>query len=355
MGVAAVVCGVALGGCQSVPATSQAAGGSPDGAAAATTQHSAAGVSGSAPTALPSATSATSSSPISSSPAGSPAPPSSGSMPAPAGTPLPIDAKALEQTVHVDIGPMHRAYDVIEPRTQLTAPLPAVVVLSGINAPVSDEEQRTGLLPRVDAGQLILVYPVGYQRSWNAGNCCGGAFQAGVADVAFVSTVLQQVQERPEVMGNGVVLLGYSNGGRMAYDVGCRQPTLMDALVVVSAVPDTTCPDGPPLALLQMASSDDPEVAYGPGDPVHSSNGFTEPTVAAQIAKWRVRNGCPGAEKEAASGHVEVQTWTTCSSGQPIQLATYHGIAHLWPYGDKQTPSGAQLVWSFLATIGLLG
>jgi len=24
-------------------------------------------------------------------------------------------------------------------------------------------------------GQVVLVYPVGYEQSWNAGVCCGGA------------------------------------------------------------------------------------------------------------------------------------------------------------------------------------
>lgn len=244
-----------------------------------------------------------------------------------------------------------RAYDVITPTQPAQQRLPVVVVLHGISATVSSEEIRTGLLPEVDAGNLILAYPYGYDRSWNAGNCCGKAQAAGVDDIAFLTAVFLQLKTRDDVDPRQISVAGYSNGGRMAYDLACKRPDLMSALIVIAAVPDTVCPAGAPVPLLQIASDDDPEVAYASSDPHMLSGSFEDPSVSAEVATWRARNGCESAFSSTAQGNLKTQTWFACSQGMPVELATYSGIEHLWPYGGTNTPPAAAVMKEFLADV----
>jgi pimeloyl-ACP methyl ester carboxylesterase len=70
-----------------------------------------------------------------------------------------------------------------------------------------------------------------------------------------------------------VDLVGYSNGGKLAYDVVCRRPSLVAAVAVVAAVPVAPCPAGAPVSLLQVARTADPQVRYD-GAPGATVNGF---------------------------------------------------------------------------------
>jgi len=244
-----------------------------------------------------------------------------------------------------------RTYDVITPTRPAEPRLPVVVVLHGISAPVSDEEIRTGLVPQVDAGKLILAYPAGYGRSWNAGNCCGQAQQAGIDDIAFLTAVFEQLKARDDVDPAQISLAGFSNGGRMAYDLVCKRPDLMSAVIVIAAVPDTVCAPGAAVPLLQIASDDDPEIAYTTAEGPYLSGSFEDPAVSTQVDSWRARNGCEPAFSAVTTGNLKTQTWFACSSGKLVELATYHGIEHVWPYGGTDTPPAAAVMTAFLSDV----
>ncbi|MCW3045656.1 MAG: Poly(3-hydroxybutyrate) depolymerase-like protein, partial [Actinobacteria bacterium] len=138
-------------------------------------------------------------------------------------------------TSSVTVGGMVRTYDVFSPPAGATGRLPALVVLHGRKSSVTVEESRDGLIQLAKQGKALVVYPSGYGQSWNAGACCGPAQLAGVDDVSFVTNLIRSVGSRPDV--SAVYLVGYSNGGRMAYDIVCAHPKLVSSFVVVAAVP----------------------------------------------------------------------------------------------------------------------
>ena len=61
-----------------------------------------------------------------------------------------------------------RTWEQIVPRSKLADSAPIIVVLSGINATVSQEISRDKLVPYVNAGDAELIYPAGFDKSWNA-------------------------------------------------------------------------------------------------------------------------------------------------------------------------------------------
>jgi len=275
-----------------------------------------------------------------------PPPPLSAALAASAAPPAPPGTVAAVE--NVDVGGLVRSYQVIRPVHAVAARLPAIVFLHGVNADIGYEETRDGLLPLASAGQVVLVYPVGYGQSWNAGVCCGAAVLHELDDVAFLAAVARRVAADPGVDASHVSLVGYSNGGKMAYRLACDRPGLFDSVAVVLALPETSCPPGPPVPLLQVAVRDDAEIPYAPGDPPFSANGVVLTPVTSEVSSWRDRDGCPGGGTVRATGQLQLQWWGPCQRGSRVELATYTSGGHYWPAGNATTPPAGQIVWNFV-------
>jgi polyhydroxybutyrate depolymerase len=251
-------------------------------------------------------------------------------------------------TSSVTVGGTVRTYDVFSPPAGAPGRLPALVVLHGRKSSVTLEEGRDGLIQLAKQGKALIVYPSGYGQSWNAGACCGPAQVAGVDDLSFITDLIRSVGSRPDV--SAVYLVGYSNGGRMAYDIVCAHPKLVSSFVVVAAVPVIACPAGAPVSLLEMVGTLDPILSYDSSSPPRHINGYREPTVTDQVALWRKRDGCTAAFSTQTTGTFDLQTWSHCTGGSVVALGTYRGGGHAWPAGGGGLPSGADVLWRFLTT-----
>jgi len=251
---------------------------------------------------------------------------------------------ALERTTYtatytVQAGGLTRSYEVIGPVETLPDSAPIIVMLSGIAAPVSNEVKRDYLTPYVDSGQAELVYPVAYRESWDAGDCCGAAASHHVNDIAFMKALVPAVDPGHK---HPIYVIGYSNGGRLAYQVACDAPGLFDATAVVKADPDPGCVLSKPLTILQIAALNDPAVPYKPGE-----KGKESPPATVLVGMLRSVDGCGGTSVATPHGAMTMTTWSDCTSGQRVGFAVWdsggHGIAP--PIG--KTPSAAQVAWSF--------
>jgi polyhydroxybutyrate depolymerase len=277
-------------------------------------------------------------------PAGTrPTPPTSTASPPPA-----VTTGFTETTQTVTVAGLARTYVTFLPDHPVAARIPAVVVLHGLGVTPDQEAARDGLIPLAFAGDAELIYPAGFEQSWDGGSCCGSAQTAGIDDVSFVAMLLRQAQANPALSAS--YLLGYSNGGKVAFRVACTDPSLMTALISVHAVPGTACQAGAPVSLLQVATRKDPRVTYDSTTAAHVIGGFREATVVAQVALWRSRDGCSGNPPVGkTSGGVTTQTWQ-CGGGTRVELATYADGDHTWPSGGNGAPSAAEVVWAFVTS-----
>lgn len=73
---------------------------------------------------------------------------------------------------------------------------PVVILLHGGLTTADSAESMFKFDPVSEARNLVLLYPNGYSKSWNAGNCCAPATTAGVDDVQFVSDMLDLVESQ---------------------------------------------------------------------------------------------------------------------------------------------------------------
>jgi polyhydroxybutyrate depolymerase len=262
---------------------------------------------------------------------------------------VPLPAGWTGTTVAITVDGLARSYLLIRPQATSTTPLPVLMDLQGCCTTPEVEAQRSGFVDVT--GPAILVYPAGYQQSWNAGFCCHQAQADHIDDVAFLTAVVNQVRtDQRDAAAGQVYLAGYSNGGKMAFRMACAAPHLFTAVASYGAVNAAACPDPAPVSLLAVAGTADPELTIGPGGAPQRINGYTEPTVQAQVDQYRRADGCAVNPATRTQGNLTSTTWAGCGSGDIVQLSLYQGGNHAWPQAVGATPSAALVMWAFFQT-----
>lgn len=109
-----------------------------------------------------------------------------------------------------------------------------VIALHGYTSNPDQMRQRLGSDAWADELDATLVYPsgLGPRPSWNAGACCGSAARSSIDDVGYLA---RQITNLTVAGASRVVLVGYSNGGMLAYRFACERPDLVDEVVVLNA------------------------------------------------------------------------------------------------------------------------
>lgn len=135
----------------------------------------------------------------------------------------------------------------------LIAGRPAMIVLHGLKVDTAETASTTGFDRYADRDGRLVAYPEGIRESFNAGLCCGEAVALGIDDVSYLADVVRYLRER----GAGrIAVVGFSNGGMMAYRFACARPELVDTVGVLSATLEVPRCDGPIRALALHGEKD---------------------------------------------------------------------------------------------------
>lgn len=258
------------------------------------------------------------------------------------------DGATTSTTYTVTAGGLPRAYDVITPVKALRKTAPIIVMLAGIEPPfesgasvVDGEIARDDLLPYAASGKAELVYPQPLYGSWNAGPCCSEAATKDVNDLAFLKAVAEDVDPGHT---RQIDLVGYSNGARLAYRAACEEPGIFNEYAMIKGEPEPGCVIPRPMSILQVASVNDPEVPYTPGDHGLPDDPLPMTTLVASL---HADDECPAADTVTRSGQLTQTTWSGCAGGTRLALAAWSGGAHSFPSPPASVPAAAQVIWSF--------
>ena len=243
----------------------------------------------------------------------------------------------------MQVGNMTRSYTVLTPaKKTLPASAPIIMVLSGINSTQEQEIGRDEFTSYATAGEAEVVYPLAYRESWNAIGCCSWAAQAKVNDVGFIEALVKKIDPgntRP------IYLMGYSNGGRLAYTLACEDPLLFDGTAVVKADPMSWCNITVPQKILQVASTDDTDTPWYTGEKGH----FREsPASLVENNTLRYEDQCSTESASSHQGNMTLTTWSDCLDGSSVSFAVYTAGVHSYPRPPVSFPAASQVIWAWI-------
>jgi poly(3-hydroxybutyrate) depolymerase len=196
---------------------------------------------------------------------------------------------------------------------------PAMIVLHGIKDTTEHFAQVTGFDTYADRDGTLVAWPEGVRESFNAGLCCGDAVTYGVDDITFLSDVVTDLKARG---ASRIAVVGFSNGGMMAYRLACARPDLVDTVGVMSATLEIPHCDGP-IRALHVHGLKDTAVPFG-GE------------------RWSTRLRC---------FLRDVHTIRDAAPGSNIVIQQLPGFPHRWTIPGDRVDATAEF-WKFAGMSG---
>lgn len=203
--------------------------------------------------------------------------------------------------------------------------LAVVVHFHGYRSSARDVMDDGELAREISAAGALLAAPGGLNGSWSI----PGALSNGRDDLAFVRSVIADVQRRFPVDRSRLLASGFSAGGFMVWALACNAGGLFAAYASVAGafldpIP-ADCPSGP-VSLRHI---------HGLGDTAVPMEGrkiaggrVKQSDVEASVARLRAIDGCPEAPAVLLrDGELACRVWpaAACASGKEVQLCLHDG------------------------------
>jgi polyhydroxybutyrate depolymerase len=179
-------------------------------------------------------------------------------------------------------------------------------------------------------------------------------------DVGFALATVDDVARRNPVDRARLYVMGFSNGGMLAYRIAAEHPEVVAAVAVVSATiggapaanePEWSVPRPRwPLSLLAIHGRADTNVPYEGGRGAQSRGHSSAISVERSIGLWVDADHCnPEPQVEPVSqGRIERQAWSGCRDDTQVVLYSLNNWGHAWP--KKKVLGGfdaAATLWRF--------
>ncbi|MFM9064723.1 MAG: alpha/beta hydrolase family esterase [Pirellula sp.] len=245
-----------------------------------------------------------------------------------------------------------RSYLVhVPPQYVKDTPTPVVLAFHGGGANARNMVAFSGLNLKADQAGFIVVYPDGSGRlermlTFNAGNCCGQAATRNVDDVAFVRSILDDLEGIASVDRNRVFATGMSNGAMMAYRLASEMSDRIAAIAPVSGPMGTKdCRPGRAVSVMHFHGDAD-EFAPFSGGKGRGPSGTEFYSVDHSISAWVEANGCnksprvtqlPDREKDGTN--VKQVRYESGKDGAEVVLVIIQGGGHTWPGNEPRIKS----------------
>ena len=251
-----------------------------------------------------------------------------------------VAAQATTQTRgSIVVGGRTRTYQLLR-RTSLPAGVhvPLVVVLHGAFGTGALAITQGNWQRAVATRGVIVVAPDGIGRTWNAGACCGPAQWLGTDDVGFIIALVRSVEARQPVDPRRVYATGISNGGMMAYRLGCEASTVFAGIAPVAANLLVACRPARSVSVLHIHGLADENVPFGGGIGAASFQLQSPdyPPVMNALARWATIDRCSN-RSAVTGGKLATTTWSGCASGTGVRLLTISDGGHSWPGGQRMS------------------
>jgi polyhydroxybutyrate depolymerase len=213
----------------------------------------------------------------------------------------------------------------------------------------------------------FVVFPDGFQHSWNDARHEGPAADKGLDDTAFLVALADELIAHHRADPKRVYAIGLSNGAMMALTLACRAADRFAGVVAVAGQWPTreACHPAAPLSVGLVLGDADPLVPYQGGQVAKDRGDVLSGLETASL--FAHLDGC-GAEPRVTplpdtqpndGTTTSLDTFSGCREGAEVRLYTVHGGGHTWPGGwqylaprlvgkTSRDWSASEEMWAFL-------
>ncbi len=216
---------------------------------------------------------------------------------------------------------------------------------------------------------FIVIYPQGYNRSWNYGRQQPGEIINRIDDVGFIEGLIDLLSENFNVDEERIFVTGLSLGGVMAHYLGCQLSDRLAAIApVAGTVPDNLlddCPGGDAVSVLYIQGTMDAIMPWDGTEIIIQGQSYGRQLSAPETVDfWLDFNSCAtdsvpetvASSSDDYSG-VTRTVYGECDNGAQVVFYAIEGGGHNWPHPDWQLPreianpdlDATELIWEFFA------
>lgn len=184
---------------------------------------------------------------------------------------------------HYYDGGKTRSGIVYMPKITSQEKIPLVIVLHGAGQSGKDMETAISMNKRADMHNFIVAYPDAYMNNWDYKNI-------EIDDVKFLSDMIEKLTWKYNIDKKRVYLVGFSDGGFMAYHLAASIPDKICAVAAVnsSAAIETIDKINSAMPVLHLHGMIDPIMPF---DGIESRTGIIYPARKV-LNKWIKVNNC---------------------------------------------------------------
>ncbi len=195
-----------------------------------------------------------------------------------------------------------------------------------------------------DSLPVIAVYPQSTPSTDGSLAWESAPYSSRADDVAFTTTILDQLQVKLCVDKTRIYAAGFSNGGGFASLLSCKLSERIAAIAIVSGAmyaPASDCKPPRPVPLINIHGDNDGIVPYG------GSLTRRLPNIDTWTHDRAVLNGCKNSFTDTARPGQIVTTWSDCMSNATVESVRVIGGGHGWNLISNLD------IWQFLSRFTL--
>ena len=241
----------------------------------------------------------------------------------------------------LQVGSMDRSYRLFVPPGLKTQRVPLVVALHGGRGNPEQFARTSRFDELATAEGFIVVYPAGFEATFNGGACCGRAASQKVDDTRFLAALVQHLQSVLPLDPSRTFVTGHSNGAIMAFRFACERADLVAGIVpVAGSIEIPSCAPSRPVPLLAIHGDSDRNHPFEGGQGSRSIAGVAFRSMPDTLAMWTKAMSCTSGPSKRSEGALTTSSWSGCRSEAPTRMIVIAGADHPWP-GSATGPTSA--------------
>jgi polyhydroxybutyrate depolymerase len=178
--------------------------------------------------------------------------------------------------------------------SDISKPSPLLIMLHSASTSGAHQERYMKLGPVAKKLGMIYIAPDGTvgadgRRVWNAAKSCCQKTGSPVDDIAFISSLIDEIAAKVPVDRSRIYMIGHSNGAFMSLAYACTTGTVASVVSLAGALDtDYRCASKKPFALLHIHGVADKTIKIDGG----ILNGHSYTSARETIQAIAAANGC---------------------------------------------------------------